>query len=319
MTADGVLRLTHDTCLFESDSPAEWSRGVSESYLGLNFEAPAEGAFHGSIRVLQESGIRFADVGATSHRGTRNSGEMADDIRAYVFISLRNGAAAFSQEGRTAALGPGDCVVYDSTLPFTVEVPERFFTQMITFPKNLAGIPGRQLEELFAEPIRASAPLTSAVSTALASLSPHLHALSPSSRSRALDGAIALISALLLERLGNSPDESARGVGFEQLTRYIQAHLGDADLGPRRLAAEHFISLRLVHVIFAEQGTTVGSWIREQRLERIRRELARPELRATPVLAIAERAGVRSPSYLNKLFHENYGESPTQYRRRLLG
>ena len=236
-----------------------------------------------------------------------------------MFISLRNGAAAFSQEGRTAELEPGDCVVYDSTLPFIAEVPRRFMTQMISFPKSLAGIPGRQVEELFARPIRSSVPLASAVSTALESLSPHLRTLSASSRSRALDGAVALISALLFEQLGISPDESARGARFDQLTKYIETHLGDADLGPRRLAAEHFVSLRLVHHIFAEQGTTVGGWIRERRLERIRRELALPELRSTPVLTIAERTGVRNASYLNKLFRERYGETPARYRRRLLG
>lgn len=319
MAADGVLRLTRDSCAFETTSPAAWGQTVSESFLGLNFEGHSAGAFHASIRVQQESGIRFADVGATGHRGTRNSAEIADGSRNYVFISLRNGAAAFSQEGRTAELEPGDCVVYDSTLPFIAEVPRRFMTQMISFPKSLAGIPGRQVEELFARPIRSSVPLASAVSTALESLSPHLRTLSASSRSRALDGAVALISALLFEQLGISPDESARGARFEQLTKYIETHLGDADLGPRRLAAEHFVSLRLVHHIFAEQGTTVGGWIRERRLERIRRELALPELRSTPVLTIAERTGVRNASYLNKLFRERYGETPARYRRRLLG
>jgi AraC-like DNA-binding protein len=47
---------------------------------------------------------------------------------------------------------------------------------------------------------------------------------------------------------------------------FIQEHLGDPELRPAEIAAAYHISLRLLHKLFQEQGTTVAGWIRTRRL-----------------------------------------------------
>ena len=59
---------------------------------------------------------------------------------------------------------------------------------------------------------------------------------------------------------------------------FIEAHLGDPELDPDRIARASFISTRYLHKLFESEGTSVCRWIRETRLERCRRDLLDPAL-----------------------------------------
>nr|WP_316728251.1 helix-turn-helix transcriptional regulator [Streptomyces sp. 11x1] len=84
------------------------------------------------------------------------------------------------------------------------------------------------------------------------------------------------------------------------------------------IAAAHHISLSYLHRLFQQDspGETVAAWIRAQRLEGARRDLADPALAATPVHTIAARWGMPRPSDFTRAFRWAYGVSPTGYRVR---
>ncbi|MGO4429032.1 helix-turn-helix transcriptional regulator, partial [Streptomyces sp. MCAF7] len=79
------------------------------------------------------------------------------------------------------------------------------------------------------------------------------------------------------------------------------------------------ISVSYLHRLFREHGsTTVSSWIRRQRLEAVRRDLADPLLRATPIHRIAARRGFSHAAVFSRAFRAAYGLPPKDYRRRVL-
>jgi AraC-like DNA-binding protein len=86
-------------------------------------------------------------------------------------------------------------------------------------------------------------------------------------------------------------------------------------LSPGSIAASHHISLRLLHKLFEEQGTSVGRWIRERRLERCRRDLLDPALDDMPASAIAFTWGFADAAHFTRVFREAYGHPPGEYRR----
>jgi AraC-like DNA-binding protein len=90
--------------------------------------------------------------------------------------------------------------------------------------------------------------------------------------------------------------------------------LGDPDVSPATVAAAHYISLRYLHNLFETQETTVADWIRRRRLERCRRDLLDPALRAEPVGSIGARWGLTSPAHFTRLFRGAYGLPPAAYR-----
>jgi AraC-like DNA-binding protein len=59
----------------------------------------------------------------------------------------------------------------------------------------------------------------------------------------------------------------------------------------------------------------VAGWIRRRRLERCRRDLLDPALRAQPVGVIAARWGLTEPAHFSRLFRAAYGVPPVAYRR----
>ena len=71
-------------------------------------------------------------------------------------------------------------------------------------------------------------------------------------------------------------------------------------------------------MLFETQQTTVADWIRQRRLERCRRDLADPGLRAKPVGAIAARWGLTNPAHFSRLFRAAYGVPPRAYRDHML-
>lgn len=84
------------------------------------------------------------------------------------------------------------------------------------------------------------------------------------------------------------------------------------------IAAAHHISVSHLHRVFQEQqrGETVASWIRRQRLEGARRDLADPALRTTPIHTIAARWGLPRASDFTRAHRRAYGMSPMEYRLR---
>jgi AraC-like DNA-binding protein len=58
----------------------------------------------------------------------------------------------------------------------------------------------------------------------------------------------------------------------------------------------------------------VADWIRRRRLERCRRDLLDPALRAEPVAAVAARWGLTNPAHFGRLFRDAYGVPPSAYR-----
>ncbi|MFE2971664.1 helix-turn-helix transcriptional regulator [Streptomyces sp. NPDC059340] len=111
------------------------------------------------------------------------------------------------------------------------------------------------------------------------------------------------------------PHESRQQALMVSIHSFIERNLGNAHLSPTVVAAAHHISVRYLHRLFQQQGTTVSAWIRHRRLERCRRDLAEPELRVRPVHAIAARWGFPRPADFTRAFRTAYGVPPSEYRQ----
>jgi AraC-like DNA-binding protein len=126
-----------------------------------------------------------------------------------------------------------------------------------------------------------------------------------------------LLAVALADRLGRAekvPPETRERALLQHIHAFIEARLGDPGLSPGSIAAAQFISVRYLHKLFETQQTTVADWIRRRRLERCRRDLLDPTLRAEPVGAIAARWGLTNPAHFSRLFRGAYGVPPSAYR-----
>jgi AraC-like DNA-binding protein len=101
-----------------------------------------------------------------------------------------------------------------------------------------------------------------------------------------------------------------RGCAHSLLARAKQrtiSRIADPDLSPAIVAEASFVSVRQLHRLFAADGTTFGTFLREERLRRCRADLADPRLEHEP--------GSRSPAHFSRLFTARYGITPRAFRR----
>lgn len=132
-----------------------------------------------------------------------------------------------------------------------------------------------------------------------------------------------LLQTLLLE-LFHSPEfvdaenrqweENSRIHLFEQLNGYIFKHLSDPALSLEELAAKHFISPALLHLVFRQMaGCSPGKYIRDIRIRQAQKLLDQHELQ---IAEIAERTGFSSPAVFSRCFRRIVGLSPKEYAAR---
>jgi AraC-like DNA-binding protein len=247
----------------------------------------------------------------------------ADPDMLKLVMPLRGrGSYVVAQDGRQARLWPGEFAVYDTRRPYEVhcgvdeDEPSEGLTFM--FPPSLLSLPPSQLRQLTAVRIPASAGVGTLTSQFLMHLARTIDQCSPAEAARLSTAALEVLASRLaheLDAMGWVTPETHRRAMLTRIHAFIQQRLGDPELSPGVIAAAHHISLRYLHKLFQEQGTTVAGWIRQRRLEACRRDLADPALASRPVAAIATRWGYSSASYFGQVFRAAHGISPQEYRR----
>ncbi|MET8978900.1 helix-turn-helix domain-containing protein [Streptomyces sp. NPDC004539] len=123
--------------------------------------------------------------------------------------------------------------------------------------------------------------------------------------------AVDLLGVLVLELL--QPHGDHRDAMLPRIRTFIEDHLDDPALSPEAIARAHHISVRYLHKLFQNDGTTVGRWIRRRRLDTCRHEL---DNRRVTVAAVAHRWGFTSPSHFSRTFRDAYGMSPREWQIR---
>jgi AraC-like DNA-binding protein len=137
---------------------------------------------------------------------------------------------------------------------------------------------------------------------------------SPSALPALVDPTVDLVRALLLGSLGRRPDDPRADL-IDSIRTYIDAHLGETELGPTKVAAAHHISVRHLHSVWSATGTTLGEHISRRRLDEARDTLLDSRNRHLTIAAVAQRHGFVDATHFTRRFRDAYGVTPGRLRR----
>jgi AraC-like DNA-binding protein len=225
-----------------------------------------------------------------------------------------DGGGVVDQDGRQAELRAGDFAFVDLSRPARwAMAPQRVIA--VLFPLRLLPIRADQVRRLTATTIPGDRGSGALVPALAARMVGHLGEYGPAEAARVGGAMLDLAGAALAGLLDTAmPAEAHERAAALRVFAYIEEHLPDPDLSPAVVAAANHLSVRALHRLFERHDTTVAMWIRHRRLERVRRDLLDPALRARPVSAIGARWGLPNPSHLSRAFRATYGTSPGPYR-----
>jgi AraC-like DNA-binding protein len=230
-------------------------------------------------------------------------------------------SCVIEQDGRQAKLSAGEFTFYDTRRPYeaVIGTSRDQLVHMMTFmfPPSLLPLSRARIRELTAVRFGAGAGLGEVTSQFLLQLARNIDHYSPAEAARLSTAALEVLATRLSHELDVHAWDAAEDRRHAQLTTvqaFIRRHLGDPELSPALIAAAQHMSLRSLHQLFHDEGLTVAGWIRKQRLERCRNDLANPALAARPVAAIAARWGFTSPGDFSRTFRAVHGMPPAEYR-----
>ncbi len=296
----------------------EWHRIVSESFVPLDVARSVPGDFRGRIRSRGLDQVELCEITAGGHNVLRTPDLIARNDRRYFKLSLQIcGSGLLIQDSREAVMRPGDLAVYDTHRPYTLAFDQDFRSLVMMFPHDLIDLPVDAVGQLTAVRMPGDAGLGKVISPFLVELARNLDQLTGASGRRLSLNALDLVTTMFANELAMSrrgvadPNEELLG----RVRTFIDAHLGDPDLGPSTIAAAHYISTRHLHNLFQASDTTVAAWIRSRRLEHCRRDLRDPVCAGRPVAAIAARWGFFDAAHFSRVFKTAFGMSPSVYRR----
>jgi AraC-like DNA-binding protein len=240
------------------------------------------------------------------------------DPELYKIDVVARGTAVIEQDGRQAVQQPGDITLVDLSRPARWTNSRGAQVIALIFPRALLPVRREQLARLTGRRIAGDRGSAALVSALVRQLPRYLDGSGRAEGARVGGAVLDLLTAALATRLGRDdqvPAETRQRALLLRARAFIEQHLGEADLSPRRVAAEQYISIRYLHKLFEAQEATVAEWIRRRRLERCRRDLLDPALRAEPVSTIAARWGLTNAAHFSRAFRAAYGVSPLEYRR----
>ena len=311
------------------DAPEPFGASVSKMFRPVDLAHVARGPFVGEVEARSIDDLLVAHVDASPHEIWHTGGAVATERDAEpdasdgaaddaikVFVPL-NGAAVLAQGDREVVLRPGSIGLVATARDYRVLGEAGFDFLILMLPRRGLGLRSEEVTELAASALAAAHGVEGVVVPYLANLAGNLDVFRGSTGSRVAHTTSELLSTLLHAQL--APRLSAAGVQraelLEQARSYVLRHLTDRALSPGSIAAALHVSQRHLQQLFSEQGETIASYVRVERLNAARLDLTDPARSYLTIADIAAEYGFTDGAHFSKAFKELFGETPSAWRR----
>jgi AraC-like DNA-binding protein len=298
-----------------ADRAEYWRNVIGESLIPLEpIDVPDQ------LLASEVGALRVSELSTSTHGGAlRTTAHVRRaDPDLFKIDVLTAGRGVIEQDGREAALEPGDFALIDLSSPARWSMgPVRIAT--VIFPPAMLPLRRDDLGRLTGVRMRGDRATGALVSSLAQRLIEQVDNLSGADGPRLGTAVIDLFAAGLATRLDRTrdiPPEGRQRALVLRVQAFIEERLGDPQLSLGSIAGAHYISLRYLHKLFEPEQTTVADWIRRRRLERCRRDLLDPAHRADPVSTIGMRWGFSDAAHFSRAFKAVYGGPPGEHRER---
>ncbi|WP_416958046.1 helix-turn-helix domain-containing protein [Streptomyces sp. Agncl-13] len=304
-----------------ASSADEWKQICSDSFVPLQVGRIGEG-FRGSVtRVPVASGVAVSEVRSGASQVLRTARlTRSTPSEDYLFVVHMGGVGFVEQDTRRARLQIRGGILYDSSRPYTLSFPETAIHELVLHvPRSLVGHGDRESRERCGHLISADLPALRVLGAMMTEVLRMPEGAVPGAGSDPSIGrAMTDLLSGVLDSAFRPPAHGPQSLGRTATLRMVQAHiaeqLADPELTPTALAARHNVSLRHLHALFAETGTTPAAYIRQERLRLAHRLLARPSDRHLTVAAVARRSGFTDLTTFTRAFRRAFDRTPSEHR-----
>ncbi|MGW1275384.1 AraC-like ligand-binding domain-containing protein [Streptomyces tsukubensis] len=303
------------------DRFAHWRDLLSHTHAPMDLSSARSDDFLARQRVIGLGDVTVwpAAFPPVVFRRTRKLIRQSDPESYHLTLMLR-GEGVADWGDRTLRAGPGTFHTSDSSRPVEIRSGAqrgRILMIGVEVPKAVLPLPRRLADRSVGIPVPDSHGVGSLLSRLLRQLVQDLPEYRLADGPRLGSAVADLVAAVLTQGAESGtalPEHINRATTVLRIRAFIEQNLGDPALSPSAVATAHHISTGYLHRIFRTEDTTVGSLIRQQRLEHARAELADPRWAGHSIGTIAARWCLTAPEF-SRSFRAAYGMTPGEYRR----
>lgn len=130
------------------------------------------------------------------------------------------------------------------------------------------------------------------------------------------DSFLGLLGAVVRSRVKSSSQDGEKNHSARlcRILSYLEENFSDHELTPSKIAEANFISVRHLHGLFQQCGTTVSKWIWDRRLKAGREDLLDPAMSSFTICEISYRRGFNDSAHFSRAFKDRFGLSPGSLR-----
>lgn len=318
-TIAGSQETISTACVERSRRLDYWRDVISSTFVALDCDAPRSEDFAATLSSSALRDVQFSTVASRAQHVSRTPHRIRQAPYDYFLLSFQQrGTGRVIQDGRAAALRPGDFALYDTGRPYelvfdedfeqlVLRVPRAYLARRVVRPERLTAI-------AYSSRSNSSAAVTASFVAALAQQVMHM----PDSVSGTFHQALidVIVGSLAAGMPADTGATTANRLVLRQRIRgYVEQHLAEPELDCGRIAAAHGISVRYLHKLFAEEGASLTEWLWSRRLERARAALESSAATGQSITQVAYDSGFKDPAHFSRAFRARFGVAPSALRR----
>ena len=300
------------------DRLSYWVDAVCKTYVQLDCEPPQRDApFYGTIDYSRLATIGVSRVTAAPQLVRRTPANIASASEDYFLVSFQiSGHGKITQDGRTAALSPGDFALYDSTRPYELELDTPFQQIVLQLPGTVLRSRLRKTENLTARKVCGERGAGQLIVGMIGTLATNIDTLETNSVVAVAESIENILVAGLCSLPGAADPVVSELTAFHRglVMAYVTQHLRDPRLSVNMIAAHLRLSTSTIHRAFAGAPCTLHAWLWNQRLDGAKRELCEPALAKHSITQIAFSWGFNDAAHFSRTFRQRFGCSPRDLR-----
>lgn len=293
-----------------------------QEVFGHNWDVNPVGSsrFHMVLKAVQfgRMNLSQATVSQAQVTNTARPSSFAPDHPYNIFLSNRRQMLVTGN--KTIVLEPGDVTVTDPATAVTITTKEPYSTIGLTVPDSLLRTYIREPEKLVGVRFSGKTGFSKIVSYLLLTMWDYAESENfDEIGTEVANNLLAILSTCAQMTRHQREMQNADVVAKqEKIKQVIDQNLHKPDLCVGELAEQFGCSIRYIQRLFSEEDCTVSKYIRRQRLEGCKRQLADAAWLNHSITEIAFNWGFNSSAHFSRIFKEQYGMSAREYRKQAL-
>lgn len=276
------------------------------------------GHYDAEVKRQTVNDFVFTELSADPLSGDRTLHDIRQsDSQYFCLLYLDAGEGVLRQGANESKSEAGSIALWDSTRPAFFGTLSKFHQFSLLIPHDMArqSLPG--IEDLCGLNVDGNRGTGALLLSHLRNLHGSVDEIAAQDRPAILRATVELMAAAF-----RPTEEKIGGTAFRRalLTRvqeYTIENLGDADLGPQKIAAAFGFSPRYLHRLFSQFDMTVSEWIKRSRVFRSRCDMETPNFDGLSITQIAMKNGFKDSSHFSRVFKQEFEMSPRAYRNQV--